>query len=413
MDHAGDIHRTGQDPSNGNTNSTTGIGDASLPNPIHRPARSTRATKTARPSPSRRYELRLYRAGVELVAGIDEVGRGCLAGPVLAAAVILPAYRSLRTISGVRDSKVLSPEERERLYHRIIRIAPVGIGLASHRIIDRYGIAPATRIAMAKAIGRLNPVPHHLLIDAVRVPLIDCEQTAIIDGDALCLSIAAASIVAKVTRDRLMDKASLRYPGYGFENHKGYGTPEHHDGLIKMGPCAIHRLTFRPAFARCAIAEIRPEDFQLPPMEPGQAGLAYAGGTAGPRRGVGLIDLPGSGGSDGRTLGAFGETYATHFLRRRGYQILDRNVRFPCGEIDIVARDDDQLIFVEVKSRRSTIHALPEDSITDERMGHLESAIDAYLSGRDLPYRIEVIAIEINTSGRVSRCAIVPDVGLR
>lgn len=191
------------------------------------------------------------------MAGIDEVGRGCLAGPVLAAAVILPAARgSLRSITGINDSKVLKREERERLYERILRVAQIGVGLASHRMIDRYGIAPASRFAMAKAVGKLDPAPHHLLIDAVRLPLIDCPQTSIIDGDALCLSIAAASIVAKVTRDRIMSCAAVRHPGYGFENHKGYGTPEHHAALIERGPCSIHRLTFSPAFASCTIAEM-------------------------------------------------------------------------------------------------------------------------------------------------------------
>jgi ribonuclease HII len=218
------------------------------------------AKKTAQraPSPTRRFELGLYREGVDLIAGVDEVGRGCLAGPVLAAAVILPSspYK-LRTIVGVKDSKVLKVEERERLYGQILKIAvAAGVGLASHSFIDRYGIAPASRVAMAKAVGRLGIAPNHLLIDALRLPLINCNQTAIIDGDALCLSIAAASIIAKVTRDRLMGYAGLKYPGYGFESHKGYGTPEHHRGLVELGPCAIHRLTFRPAFASCTIAEL-------------------------------------------------------------------------------------------------------------------------------------------------------------
>ncbi len=228
-------------------------------------AKRTRSPKAA--LPSRRFERRLQRDGLRLVAGIDEVGRGCLAGPVLAAAVILPSDgRGLRSIAGVRDSKIMKPEERERLYDRILRIAVVGVGLASHRIIDRYGIAPATRVAMLKAVSRLDPYPDHVLIDAVRLPLLDVSQTAIIDGDALCLSIAAASIVAKVTRDRLMRKAAVRYPGYGFENHKGYGTAEHHEALIQLGPCTIHRLTFRPAFANCAIGEMTTSYGKIKPL---------------------------------------------------------------------------------------------------------------------------------------------------
>ncbi|HZT96227.1 MAG TPA: ribonuclease HII [Chloroflexota bacterium] len=222
-----------------------------------KPAKNGRSRSSHHPRPTRRYELRLYRDGLTLVAGIDEVGRGCLAGPVLAAAVVLPleAWR-LRKISGVADSKVLTAEERERLYERIIRIGTWGVGLASHRMIDRYGIAPASRVAMAKACGRLGFSPQHLLIDAVRLPMLDVPQTPIIDGDALCLSIAAASIVAKVTRDRLMSRAAEKYPGYGFESHKGYGTQQHHDALIELGPCPIHRLTFKPAFASCSIGDM-------------------------------------------------------------------------------------------------------------------------------------------------------------
>src|ERR1039458_4062763 len=171
------------------------------------------------PTPSRRFELALYREGIELVAGVDEVGRGCLAGPVLAAAVILPVKPSgLRRIGGVKDSKVLKQAERERLCAEIMRVALAsGVGLVGHGFIDRYGIAPASRMAMTKAIGRLGLLPEHVLVDALRLPLVDCRQTAIIDGDALCVSIAAASIIAKVTRDRMMVCAGRHYPGYGFE----------------------------------------------------------------------------------------------------------------------------------------------------------------------------------------------------
>lgn len=242
MDRAGKVPRD-RDPSNGRGKTS-------------RPAKSA--------LPTRRFERRLFRDGSRLVAGLDEVGRGCLAGPVLAAAVILPSDgRGLRLIAGARDSKIMKPEERERLYDRIVRIAVVGVGLASHHIIERYGIAPATRVAMLKAVSRLDPYPDHVLIDAVRLPLLDVPQTAIIDGDALCLSIAAASIVAKVTRDRMMKRASARYPGYGFENHKGYGTPEHHEALIRLGPCTIHRLTFRPAFANCTIGDMKAGRFEM------------------------------------------------------------------------------------------------------------------------------------------------------
>ena len=222
-------------------------------------SRAKKRHKKAPPRATRRFELELSRRGIHVIAGVDEVGRGCLAGPVLAAAVILPEEPwKLRKIAGVQDSKILKLEERERLYGEIMKVAVAwGVGLCSHRFIDRYGIAPASRVAMAKAVGNLGIWPQHLLIDAIRLPLLDCRQTAIIDGDALCLSIAAASIVAKVTRDRLMIAAGRKHPGYGFERHKGYGTPEHHDALIAGGPCALHRLTFSPAFANCKIGDLR------------------------------------------------------------------------------------------------------------------------------------------------------------
>jgi ribonuclease HII len=206
----------------------------------------TMALRTG-PVPNRDYERALYKCGRQLIAGIDEAGRGCLAGPVVAAAVILPTDgRKLCSLADVRDSKLLTPTERERLYKRIVRIGIVGIGISSHRVIDRYGIAAATRLAMIKAVDRLTLSPDHLLIDALHLPLLDIPQTAIINGDALCLTVAAASIVAKVTRDRIMICAAQRYPGYGFEQHKGYSTPEHRRALARLGPCAIHRRSFSP-----------------------------------------------------------------------------------------------------------------------------------------------------------------------
>jgi ribonuclease HII len=224
----------------------------------HRANAASKNARKAKPRATRRFERALEERGVSLIAGVDEVGRGCLAGPVLAAAVILPNDRSrLRCIVGVQDSKVLSVADRERLYEQILKIAiSHGVGLCSHRFIDRYGIAPASRIAMMKAVGRLNIWPEHLLVDAVRLPLLDVPQSAIIDGDALSLTIAAASIIAKVTRDRMMVAAGVKYPEYGFESHKGYGTRQHHDALISVGPSTIHRLTFRPTFASCSIGEL-------------------------------------------------------------------------------------------------------------------------------------------------------------
>ncbi|MBM3131595.1 MAG: ribonuclease HII [Chloroflexi bacterium] len=200
-----------------------------------------------RQTPTFTQEEYLWRKGYRLVAGIDEVGRGPLAGPVVAAAVILSSQASPPWLSQVRDSKQLSPAKREHLAMCIRKDAvAVGIGTASHEEIDSQGIVGATRAAMCSAVARLARRPEWLLIDAVRLPQLPIPQTSLIKGDALCLSIAAASIVAKVHRDRLMEEYDRLYPGYGFGQHKGYPTSEHLTRLDELGSCPIHRRSFAP-----------------------------------------------------------------------------------------------------------------------------------------------------------------------
>lgn len=190
-------------------------------------------------------EMRIYEntyAHLGYICGIDEVGRGPLAGPVVAAAVILPEDCQ---ILYVNDSKQLSEKKREELYEEIMEKAvSVGIGLVSHERIDEINILQATYEAMRMAIERLNVVPDVLLNDAVTIPEVKIQQVPIIKGDAKSVSIAAASIVAKVTRDRLMEQLDEVYPGYDFAGNKGYGSPKHIEGLKKLGPCEIHRRTF-------------------------------------------------------------------------------------------------------------------------------------------------------------------------
>lgn len=185
--------------------------------------------------------------GYRLIAGVDEAGRGPLAGPVVAAAVILRVGRRSPWLHLVRDSKQLLPQRREWLYGHILDEAlAVGVGVVDHGFIDREGIVPATRLAMCHAIQQLAVYPDSLLIDAVSLPVIELLQRNIIKGDNISLSIAAASIVAKVTRDRLMADLDSVHPGYGFVRNKGYGTPEHLEGLRKLGPCPVHRRSFYP-----------------------------------------------------------------------------------------------------------------------------------------------------------------------
>jgi len=196
-------------------------------------------------------EEKLIARGYRIIAGVDEVGRGPLAGPVVAAAVILPWGKQPSWLSRVRDSKQLTPSQRESIFDRITasRVA-YGLGVVSHEVIDKRGIAPATRLAMRRAIEQLSTRPDYLLIDFMQLPAIRIPQKSVVDGDSLCLSIAAASIVAKVTRDRLMVELDGQFPGYGLAQHKGYGTPEHLEALQRLGPCPIHRKTFEPIKGR-------------------------------------------------------------------------------------------------------------------------------------------------------------------
>jgi ribonuclease HII len=192
-------------------------------------------------------EERMTAQGYRLIAGVDEAGRGALAGPVVAAAVILPNNIEADWIGEVRDSKLLAPAKREMLFSRIHEAAvSVGAGMAPHSIVDSQGVVRATRIAMKQAIEQLSPSPQSLLIDYMRLPEVMLPQKGIIHGDNLSFSIACASIIAKVTRDREMLKLDKQYPGYGMARHKGYGTRQHVACLLRLGACEIHRRSFRP-----------------------------------------------------------------------------------------------------------------------------------------------------------------------
>lgn len=177
------------------------------------------------------------------IAGVDEAGRGPWAGPVVAAAVILDPDHIPANID---DSKVIDEDGRAFLYNRIMKVADVGIGIAEIGRIDRDNILAATLWAMGEAVAALKNRPKLVLIDGNRAPRIAIETRTIVKGDAKCLSIAAASIIAKVTRDRMMMALAKDFPGYGFERHKGYGTPEHQMAIEKLGVCPIHRRSFKP-----------------------------------------------------------------------------------------------------------------------------------------------------------------------
>ena len=192
-------------------------------------------------------EKALINGGYTVVAGVDEVGRGPLAGPVMAGVAILPSNPKGSWVKLVRDSKQLTKAQREKaLFHLQDVALGLEVGICSSQEVDALGIVEATKLAMSRAIDSLAVKPDFLLLDAITLQKVDLPQKSIIRGDALCLSIAAASIVAKVTRDRLMEQMDQEFPEYGFARNKGYGTREHMTKLKQMGPCPIHRYSFAP-----------------------------------------------------------------------------------------------------------------------------------------------------------------------
>ena len=194
------------------------------------------------PAAPYRFEAQAWRTGLTRIAGVDEAGRGPLAGPVVAAAVVIAPDRRVR---GVADSKVLPPERREELFTLIHeRAVAVGVGIVDHLTIDRINILEATRLAMDQALAALALVPELIITDFVSLRACPCPQRNLVDGDARCASVAAASIVAKVTRDRLMREMDAEFPAYGFAKHKGYATPEHIAAIDRHGLCPQHRRSF-------------------------------------------------------------------------------------------------------------------------------------------------------------------------
>jgi ribonuclease HII len=192
--------------------------------------------------PSFRQERKLFRAGFERVAGVDEAGRGPLAGPVVAAAVILNPKKIPK---GIADSKLLQAAERERIFAALCKSAEISFAFASVTVIDRINIFHASMAAMRRAVLGLARCPDAVLVDGNAIPKeMPCEARPIVGGDATCLSVAAASIVAKVMRDRLMTRCDPMFSGYGLASHKGYSTKQHQEALIALGPCRLHRRSF-------------------------------------------------------------------------------------------------------------------------------------------------------------------------
>ena len=309
-------------------------------------------------------ETRLHRSGYVAVAGLDEVGRGTLAGPVAAGAVILPKKPRRKLFNSVRDSKQMSAPQREDAYALITKAArSCAVGWADASEIDRYGIVPSVRLAMRRALGRLSETPEHLLIDALALPSANLPQTSIVRGDSKSLSIAAASVIAKVERDRFMIDLAKTYPGFGFESHKGYGTEQHREAIRELGTSPAHRMTFRPvAHAKNRITRVHPS-----------------------------------------TSGEWAESFVERDLIDRGLEIVSRNYRTRFGEVDLVARDGTTFAFIEVRARRSRSFGSPAETISRDKARRITAACHEYLQWHkltDADWRIDVAEVQLDQWSR-------------
>ncbi|MBR2851108.1 MAG: ribonuclease HII [Anaerotignum sp.] len=302
------------------------------------------------------YERGLWKAGYDLVAGIDEVGRGPLAGPVVAAAVILPKECK---IEGVNDSKKLSAKKREELYDIILEKAvSYGIGVVSNERIDEINILQATYEAMREALSQLKPKADYILADAVTIPMVSTPQRGIIKGDAKSMSIGAASIVAKVYRDRMMEAYEEVYPGYGFASNKGYGAAEHIEGIKKQGITPIHRKTF--------VKNFLPQD-----------------------------------GDTTTDKGHRGEALAAKQMEKMGYEILERNFHALKAEIDIIAKKDNVIVFTEVKYRKNEEMGTPAEAVNHWKQQNIIRAAKAYIAQKclmEMGYDFRFDVAEVLTS---------------
>jgi len=326
-------------------------------------------------------ELVLRQQGYRLLAGVDEVGRGAWAGPVVACAAILPlnSPRLEEALLGLRDSKHLTPSRREQYYELIGNLAVgVGLGLVSSTGIDRLGIAPATRLAMSRAVDALSMGPEYLLVDGFPLNHRGLPHEAIVGGDVKCGSIAAASVMAKVVRDGLMTTLDAVYPGYGFFRHKGYGTREHQEALSSKGPCPIHRLSYSPV--RHALED-----------EPPTAEKRGAGGRS-------------------MAVGRLGEQLTAEHLERKGFVVCETNYRCTGGEVDIVGLDGQCLVFVEVRTRRSGTYGTPEESITAAKKQKLVEVAQTFLQEHGSPeidWRIDVASVRLSAGDKLQDLSLI------
>ncbi len=331
--------------------------------------------------PSLERELALRRQGYRAVVGLDEVGRGSWAGPVVACAAMLPLDSTglMEELAGIRDSKRLTPRRRSEFYRRLCGLeVEFDVGVVSAPQVDQLGIVAATRLAMSRALDRLPVTPDYLLVDGFPLIYRGLPHEGIIRGDDRSVSIAAASIVAKVVRDGMMVSLDCVYPGYGFARHKGYGTPQHRAALYRQGPCPIHRLSYAPMRLM------------------GDEGCAERGRPRTRRSSAGV--------------GRLGEELASRYLEEQGYVVCEMNYRCAVGEVDIVALDGECLAFVEVRTRRSKRFGSAVESITRAKQRKLIEVAETYLQEHGSStgdWRIDVVSVQMSHQGAVEHIDLI------
>ncbi len=308
------------------------------------------------------YEKYYEDMGHELIAGVDEAGRGPLAGPVCAAAVIFPKGLVLE---GVNDSKKLTEKQRKKMFDKIKEKAVAyHIAWASVEEIESINILQASMLAMKRAVEGLSVTPDFVMVDGNRCPDMDTPSVAIVKGDALSQSIAAASILAKVSRDRLMAELSEKYPLYEFARHKGYGTKLHREKLLAYGPCEIHR----PSFLKKLFS---PE-------------------TKKPR-------------TSRQIKGTRGERHALAHLLSKGYTLVEKNYHCPYGEVDIIVKNEEYLVFVEVKARQWNALTRPSEQVNKRKQKKLLQTAYCYMdehpAGQLCP-RMDIVEVVFDPLGR-------------
>lgn len=351
-----------------------------------------------------------------ILVGVDEAGRAPLAGPVVAAAVALPAGEEIPSWRGITDSKKLTALARERYYAEITARADYAVAMVSAREIEALDIHRASLLAMKRAAEKLPSLQDaYALVDGKFYPEIDCPGEAIIGGDGSERVIGAASIVAKVVRDRIMTSMHHRFPEYGFDRHKGYPTPFHRNAIRLLGPCKEHRRTFAgvkeylegvtvdPALAQCIHdlrrCKSRADCLRLQEAWQTQAFDEQQHAYLAERLKYLILewDERENRKPSTRKRGASGEDLAARYLAQKGYQIWEKNYHAREGEIDLVACRGHEIVFVEVKTRSSERYGAPLESVTRKKQRAMIEAADKYLYDRDIidqfDIRYDVIGI--------------------